>query len=279
MSPGVGSAELSRWQLPVFSFHTMTTEEAPLVEAVGGRQRTSPWLVPALVAALVFPTIATWLYFVQYAGSASVRVVYGVGKVVQFCFPVLYVGLVERGRARLTSRGQGPAGRLRLLQSLLIGLVMGIAVVALMLLLYGAIFKHSPTFADAPAEVRVKLQDAGADSRIGFLVLALFYSLFHSLLEEYYWRWFVFGRLRYLLHFWPAVAISSLGFMAHHTIVIGKYFGGLSPMTILLSLGVAVGGAMWAWLYERSGVLYGPWLSHALVDAGLMAVGYDMVWG
>jgi membrane protease YdiL (CAAX protease family) len=66
--------------------------------------------------------------------------------------------------------------------------------------------------------------------------------------------------------------------MAHHTIVIGKYFGGFSIMTVLLSLAVATGGIIWAWLYERSGSLLGPWLSHALVDAGLMAVGYDLVW-
>jgi membrane protease YdiL (CAAX protease family) len=48
-------------------------------------------------------------------------------------------------------------------------------------------------------------------------------------------------------------------------------------MIPVLSASVAVGGALWAWLYRRSGSLLGPWLSHMLVDAALMAAGWDMV--
>ena len=33
---------------------------------------------------------------------------------------------------------------------------------------------------------------------------------------------------------------------------------------------------LWAWLYERTGHLAGPWISHALADAALMWVGYQM---
>ena len=47
----------------------------------------------------------------------------------------------------------------------------------------------------------------------------------------------------------------------------------------LLSAAVAIGGAFWAWLYERSGSLVGPWMSHLLVDAGIFLVGFDLVRG
>jgi hypothetical protein len=30
-------------------------------------------------------------------------------------------------------------------------------------------------------------------------------------------------------------------------------------------------------LYRRSGSLYGPWLSHLLVDAAIFWIGYDLV--
>ena len=46
-----------------------------------------------------------------------------------------------------------------------------------------------------------------------------------------------------------------------------------------LSLGVAVGGAVWSWAYRRSGSLLGPWLSHILVDTGIMLIGYDLLRG
>lgn len=237
------------------------------------------WFVPAMLFALTFPTLATWLYFVQFAGSPAVRIFYGVGKAIQFCFPVVYVVLAEGGFSALFSRRPASRDRISLRVSLIIGISVGMAVVLLMLGLYFILFRASEAFRTVPDEVRSKLRDAHIDSPAGFLALALFYSLIHSLLEEYYWRWFVFGRLRYVLSLWPAILLSSLGFMAHHTLVIGKYFGGLSTMTLLLSAGVTIGGAIWAWLYERSGLLYGSWLSHLLVDAGLMAIGYEMLWG
>lgn len=247
-------------------------------DGVSGRA-ANPWLVPAIFFALTFPTLATWLYFIQFAGSPSVRVFYGVGKVAQFCFPLLYVGLVERGTARLWPKASGGAPTANVRGSLWMGLAVGLAIVGLMFALYFGFFRTSQIFRGVPGEVRSKLSDAGIDSPAGFLGLAVFYSLLHSFLEEYYWRWFVFGRLRYILPLWSAMVISSLGFMAHHTLVIGKYFQGVSPMTVLLSAGVAIGGAIWAWLYERSRLLYASWLSHLLVDAGLMAIGYEMIWG
>jgi membrane protease YdiL (CAAX protease family) len=38
-----------------------------------------------------------------------------------------------------------------------------------------------------------------------------------------------------------------------------------------------VGGAFWAWLYDRTGSLYAAWFSHVLIDAGIMVVGYRML--
>jgi membrane protease YdiL (CAAX protease family) len=108
-------------------------------------------------------------------------------------------------------------------------------------------------------------------------MVGVFYSLLHSLLEEYYWRWFVFGQLRRMAPVWIAIAISSLGFMAHHVIVLATYFGIAEPVTWIFSLAIAVGGAFWAWLYHRSGSLVGPWLSHLLVDGAIFWIGYEIV--
>lgn len=55
------------------------------------------------------------------------------------------------------------------------------------------------------------------------------------------------------------------------------FFSWVSPWTNLFSVSVAVGGVFWAWLYDRSGSLLGPWLSHLLVDAAIFTVGYGLV--
>lgn len=131
-------------------------------------------------------------------------------------------------------------------------------------------------FSEGEGVIRQKISAMELDQPWKFISLGVFYSLFHSLLEEYYWRWFVFGQLRRLVPFWPAVVISSLGFMAHHVVVVGAYFGMASRETWLISFSIATGGVFWAWLYQRSGSLVGPWLSHLLVDSAIFAIGYEI---
>ena len=67
--------------------------------------------------------------------------------------------------------------------------------------------------------------------------------------------------------------------MLHHILLLAAYFGWFSPATWIFSAAVAVGGAYWAWLYQRSGSLWGPWLSHLVIDAAIFIVGYDLVFG
>ncbi len=65
--------------------------------------------------------------------------------------------------------------------------------------------------------------------------------------------------------------------MGHHVIVLWVYFPGrFAAAVVPFSLAIAFGGAVWAWLYHRTGSLLGPWLSHAIVDFAVMAIGYDL---
>jgi membrane protease YdiL (CAAX protease family) len=224
----------------------------------------------AIGFALVFPTLVTWVYFVWLADdSAGVQQAsYSVGKLIQFAFPLVWVVIVERQRLRL--QRPGAAG-------LVGGAGFGVLVVAAMLLAYHAYLKPAGFFAAAADAVNQKVKGFGVDSLAKYAALAVFYSACHSLLEEYYWRWFVFAQLRRLASLRTAVIVSSVGFMAHHVIVLGIFFGWESPATYLFSGSIAVGGAVWAWLYDRTDSLYGPWLSHLLVDAGIFLIGYDLL--
>jgi membrane protease YdiL (CAAX protease family) len=226
------------------------------------------WHIAALAFTLAFPSLSTWLYFVVLAGHPVMQVAYGVGKVVQFAFPILFVWLCLKQMPRLARPKRDGLG---------VGLLFGAVVLFGALGLY-ALFSGSEHLVGASEAVTAKMSGAGVGSRARFLALAVFYCVFHSLMEEYYWRWFAYGQLRRLLPQAPANAIASVGFMGHHVIVIGQFFDSWA-ITLALSVGVALGGAFWAWLYERTRSLYGPWLSHVLIDAALMAIGYQMMWG
>lgn len=226
--------------------------------------------LPVVALALIWPSIISLFAFVLLADDESVwkKVIFAGGKVLQFLLPVMWLFWAERGRSRW--RPPGTAG-------LAPGLAFGLLVAGLGLLGYYLWLKPSEMLDFADTEIAAKIADFYVDSLWKYVVLAVFYSALHSLLEEYYWRWFVFGQLKKLCPLWPAIMISSLGFMAHHVIVLASFFGWDNPLSYLFSAGVAIGGGVWAWLYHKSGSLLGPWLSHALVDAGIFLVGYDMV--
>jgi membrane protease YdiL (CAAX protease family) len=225
-----------------------------------------------LIFAASFPTLAAWVYFVLFSGESWMLTLGALSKLVQFALPAVWIWLVLRQPRRIG----GVSTR-----DLLSGALSGLVILAACLGLYYGYIKHHPAFSASPQALGEKLKGLGADTPGGFLVVALFYSLIHSLLEEYYWRWFVYGRARHYLGIARANLLASLAFMAHHVVVIntflpGEYFWSL---TIPLSLSVAVGGVIWSVLYQRSGSLYGAWLSHALVDVAIMICGYDMYFG
>ena len=76
-----------------------------------------------------------------------------------------------------------------------------------------------------------------------------------------------------------AIVVSSLAFAAHHVVVLAVYFPDrFWTATLPFALAVAVGGAAWAWLYDRYQSLTGPWVAHLLTDAAIMAVGFDLLY-
>jgi len=220
--------------------------------------------------ALVLPTAITWVYFIWLNGAEKwlQQGAYGSGKTVQFALPIVWVWLVQRERQ--WPRWPSP-------WSVAVGIGFGLIVAAAMQAIYSAV----PQVFDAPgAEVRKKVESFGIGSPAGYVLFAVFVSAIHSLLEEYYWRWFVFGQLARGCRLPLAIVVSSIAFAAHHVLVLGLYFGYSGPtwgLTWLFALGVAIGGAFWAWLYHASDSLAASWLSHACIDAAIFVIGYKMI--
>jgi membrane protease YdiL (CAAX protease family) len=246
----------------------------------------------AVITAIVLPSVITWIYFFQAEGAkAGAQVaIFGVVKVLQFALPVVWVFFVQRSSGREPSANRVSANpeidsdadasrppRMSGVAGVLLGLAFGALVAAAMMSLYFAVLRGSALLAAPSEEITAKIAGWNIDTAWKYALLGVFYSLVHSFLEEYYWRWFVFGQLRRSIALSAAIAISSLGFMAHHVLVLGKFFGFDHWATYVFSACVAIGGAVWAWLYQRSGSLRGPWLSHLLVDAAIFAIGYDLV--
>jgi membrane protease YdiL (CAAX protease family) len=224
-------------------------------------------LTIALVIGLVFPSLVTWVYFDLLHGSAPAvqQLAYTVGKTLQFALPLF---VAWRGWGGTWER-PGPRGSGQLL-----GCLFGLAVCGLIVLAFAWLVSGDAVEQQLLTAAQGKLSSLGLVSPSAFILLGVFYSICHSLLEEYYWRWFVFGRGRQVWGIAGALVFSSLGFMAHHILLLGYFLGFAEWRTYVFAAAIAVGGAFWAWLYHRTDNLTASWLSHALVDAGIFGLGY-----
>jgi len=146
------------------------------------------WLWCGVLFALVYPSIITWGYFVLASkySTGTQQGVYLAVKVFQFVFPILWVRFVLQEPLRT-----GRVSR----QGLLLGAVFSLLVVGAGWLLFDYLLRDLVVFNRASGLIREKIRGFGIHSFWAYVVLAGFYSLCHSLLEEYYWRWFVFRHL------------------------------------------------------------------------------------
>ncbi len=223
-----------------------------------------------LLFGLTFPVGLTYVFFVLLADAPSwvQRLAGGGLKSIQFLLPLFWVWGVLRQRVRPFSWST---------RGLLPGVLFGGLAAAAMVVGYRWVLTQLGVLSTLELAVRQKVGELGFVSQAQFLALSLFYTLAHSLLEEYYWRWFIFGRLMHQVRLAAAVTISAVGFTLHHVVVLGKFFGYGSPATWIGAAGVCAGGVVWAMLYQRTERLLVPWCSHAIVDAAIFWIGYQLL--
>ena len=237
---------------------------------IDSETRGRKYLGGAILFALAYPTVLTYVYFVYLTSAPQLvqHVVFGGGKILQFGFPLFWVLVIERQRLKLGSVSA---------REIVAGLGFGLLIGAAMWALYYFWLVPTGIMNVAAEPIRAKVSDFGIDSLWKYAAFGLFYTLAHSLAEEYYWRWYVFAQSTRVMSVGVANLVSSLGFTAHHIILLGTFFGYGNAITWIFSAAIAVGGAVWAWMYQRDRSLYPVWLSHALVDAAIFSIGYHLV--
>jgi membrane protease YdiL (CAAX protease family) len=233
--------------------------------------KTKPALIFVLLLSMSLPLVGALLYFGTETQRESVGLIYSLSKILQFSLPVIWL---------LMTRSAWPRPSWPQRSDLLFGFGVGFAIALAMALIYHFAFAGTNWFIGAGERIHEKLLALHAETPLYFCLLAIFISLFHSLLEEYYWRWFVYGKLRTLMSKPLAALLGAIGFMAHHVVVIHAYLPAQAPWTAtaFFSSMVFLGGLLWSWQYEKTGRIYAGWISHAMTDIALMVIGYHLVW-
>ena len=254
--------------------------------------RKKIWLT--LIPAMCLPFLASLFYFVLFSEYTFSRAIYVGTKVFTLVWPALAVWLIYRAqmpRPAIRDSGRLKAFLLQLLSKLKLflakvglarrnpnhlkaiplGLIAGLTIV---LTLMGLMLTPlALVVVDGGAAIGRKTTELGVLNH--FWIFAVFISVFHSALEEYYWRWFVYGQLREVTGRWTAHLLAGVTFAAHHIVITTQFF----PFWWGVFFGsmVGFGGVIFSLLYERQKSLVGAWIAHMLIDFGIMAIGYELI--
>lgn len=222
------------------------------------------WL--ALAPAALLPVLASLLYFILLSGTSYGRILYGVTKLFILLWPLLAL----RHILPQALEDQTWAWR-KHVKALPLGFAAGLVVAALLWL--AMLTPLGAVVAQSAGSMREKAAAMGILEH--YWSFALFLALGNSLVEEYYWRWFFYGRLRSVMRVFPALLLASSAFALHHVVVMSQLVPG--PWGYVLGACVGLGGALWCLLYEAQGSVAGAWACHLLTDLAVLAIGWRII--
>ncbi len=219
-----------------------------------------------LAVAALLPFVGSLYYFVFAGDSLLGRVCYGLVKGFTLFWPLIVSYWILKQPFPLRQDSRIPFLR-SLVEGGFVGLTIGTVILLAMMTPLGALARDS---ADA---IGGKVDDLGI--RAHYWAFALLLSFGHSLLEEYYWRGFLFAQLVTRIPRYWAHIIAGVAFSLHHIVICTQYFN--LGWGILLGGSVAIAGILWSILYQRHGHFWGAWISHILADLALMYIGAQLI--
>lgn len=210
---------------------------------------------------MLLPSFGAFGYFVVFSESAWTSELYLAAKVA-----MVALGIVGWHWRSLRFGSALPMAKKELLQGLCIGLILTLSI-------FAAAFLFWDTLLLSQAEILEKITSFVPLAWYG--VMAVIFSIFHALFEEWYWRGYVGRSLEMYVHPIAAITLGALAFTGHHIIVLSQMF----PWHIvgMGSFGVFCGGVIWSALLRKTSALTASWISHICVDLAIFFIGFLLV--
>jgi membrane protease YdiL (CAAX protease family) len=213
-----------------------------------------------LLTACLMPFLASIVYFFILDGSFWAKWVYLAVKIFIFLLPVFVLGI---SKIKKFPKGLKPD-----IKDISCGLLSALFIFAVFY-----VFLHTPLWQFIEVGKTAVISKVN-NFNIGqhFLLYSLVISFIHSLLEEYYWRWFIFGGIKNIFPSFTAHILAAAVFSLHHFVVCIYYFPLITAA--VLTFIVFCGGMLFSILYSRKGLLPGAWIAHVAADICIFYSGF-----
>ncbi|QQE12918.1 CPBP family intramembrane metalloprotease [Planctomycetota bacterium] len=217
------------------------------------------WAILALVLLIPIPSLGTLSGMIWFPDETIGKVLFMASKVWILLLPLLWHLKVDKEKLSWSPVKKG---------GLLPGAVLGVLISVVIFVVY---YTFGSKLID-PEHVKTMAAKIQLDSKLIYLVGALYWITINSILEEYVWRWFVFRKFEILFGGIAAIFLSAFAFTIHHFIALTLYFN--LGLNLLCCLGIGIGGLTWSWLYLKYRSVWPGYISHAIVDVAVFAIGY-----
>lgn len=210
-----------------------------------------------LLALLILPPIVIFLtkYFLpsNYIFSSLYKII--------FLFPIFYRVYTEKKsiKGAVSEHFSIKIFKQKILYSLFIG-------IGLFLVYFGAflLFRHFLDFEE------IKMQLGGIINLGNLVFIGLYIVIMNSLLEEFFWRGFIFDKLRSNRIF--AYIVTGVAFSFHHVIFYYNWFN--VPLFIVVTLGLILYAMFMNYIFEKFRDLFSCWIIHAFADVAQITIAF-----
>ena len=216
-------------------------------------KKQTGWVIAITLAACTAMALVDGVWQPPYALKSAVKILLFLG--LPLVLSLRMDGIAYRELFRPAQKG------------VLAALGLGVGLYALIL---GAYFLIGRFF-DFSAIVGNLSANAGV-TRDNFLFVSLYISFVNSLLEEFFFRGFVFTNLKRHRTRRFAYLFSAAAFSLYHVAMMVGWF---SPLLFMLVMaGLMVGGMIFNYMNEKLETIYCSWLTHMFANFAINTIGF-----
>ncbi|AYC28425.1 CPBP family intramembrane glutamic endopeptidase [Paenisporosarcina cavernae] len=150
-------------------------------------------------------------------------------------------------------------------KSVLLGIISGLLC---LISIYGSVYLLQESVFDLSELKELLVEWNFTGSMVIWLVLFLIFI--NPILEELYWRDYMFGKLVSKVGAGKSITITAFFYSLYH--LLSVYFLFSFPFNFIAVVAVFIAGIMWGYFRFKTNSIVAPIFSHAIADLGIMLV-------